>query len=42
LDKGIIGVTLVYETPDPADEIEIDWRLFSKTDKKVEASFDCV
>ena len=31
LDKGIIGLTRVYETPGMADEITIDWRLFSKT-----------
>ena len=31
LDNGIIGLTRVYETPDMADEITIDWRLFSKS-----------
>lgn len=31
LVNGIIGLTRVYETPDMADEITIDWRLFSKT-----------
>jgi hypothetical protein len=30
LDNGIIGLTRIYETPGMADEITIDWRLFSK------------
>jgi len=34
----IIGVTLVYETPEMADEITIDWRLFSETVRKIEAT----
>lgn len=38
LDSGIIGLTLVYETPEIADEITIDWRLFSETVQKVEAT----
>jgi hypothetical protein len=38
LDNGIIGLTLVYETPDMADEIKIDWRLFSETVQKVQAT----
>ena len=38
LDNGIIGLTLVYETPGMADEIRIDWRLFSETVRKVEAT----
>jgi hypothetical protein len=38
LDSGIIGLTLVYETSDMADEIKIDWRLFSETVKKIEAT----
>lgn len=38
LDKGIIGLTLVYETPEMADEIEIDWHLFSNTVQKIEAT----
>jgi hypothetical protein len=38
LDKGIIGLTLVYKTPDMADEITIDWRMFSETVQKVEAT----
>jgi len=38
LDSGIIGLTLVYETPDMADEIRIDWRLFSETVRKIEAT----
>jgi hypothetical protein len=28
----------VYETPEMADEIKIDWRLFSKTAQKIEAT----
>jgi hypothetical protein len=38
LDNGIIGLVLVYETPDLADEIRIHWRLFSDTVQKVEAT----
>ncbi len=38
LDDGIVGVTLVYETPEMADEIYIDWRLFSETVPKIEAT----
>ncbi len=38
LDKGIIGLTLVYETPELVDKIVIDWRLFSKVVQKVEAT----
>jgi len=38
LDNGIIGLTLVYETPDMADEIRIDWQLFSETVRKIEAT----
>jgi hypothetical protein len=38
LDNGIIGLTLVYETPGMADEIRIDWRLFSETVQKIEAT----
>jgi hypothetical protein len=38
LDKGIIGLTLVYETPGLADQIRIDWRLFSDRVRKVEAT----
>ncbi len=38
LDRGIIGLTLVYETPGLADEIRIDWRLFSDKVKKIEAT----
>ena len=38
LDNGIIGLTLVYETPGMADEIRIDWRLFSETVRKIEAT----
>lgn len=38
LDNGIIGLTLVYETPDMADEIKIDWQLFSKTVPKIETT----
>ncbi len=38
LDQGIIGLTLVYETDDIADEITIDWQLFSETVNSVEAT----
>jgi len=38
LDNGIVGLTLVYETPALADEVRIDWRLFSETVQKVEAT----
>jgi|GEM_PF-628873 len=38
LDKGIIGLTLVYETPDMADDVQIDWRMFSETVPKIEAT----
>lgn len=38
LDQGIIGMTLVYETPELADEIQIEWRLFSETVQKIEAT----
>jgi hypothetical protein len=38
LDSGILGLTLVYETPELADEIVIDWWLFSKHVQKVEAT----
>ena len=31
LENDIIGLTRVYQTPIMADEITIDWRLFSKT-----------
>lgn len=36
LDNGIIGVTLVYETPGMADEIQVDWRMFSEAVRKIE------
>ena len=38
LNNGIIGLTLVYETPVLADEIVIDWKLFSSTVQKVQAT----
>ena len=38
LDNGIIGLTLVYETPGMADEIRIDWRLFSEAVRRIEAT----
>ena len=38
LDDGILGLTLVYKTPGMADEIRIDWRLFSETVRKIEAT----
>jgi len=38
LDNGIIGLTLVYETPGMADEIRIDWRMFSEAVRKIEAT----
>ncbi len=38
LDNGIVGLTLVYETPKLADEILIEWRLFSEMVQKIEAT----
>jgi len=38
LDQGIIGLTLVYETAGLADEVAVDWQLFSQTVQKVEAT----
>jgi hypothetical protein len=38
LDRGIIGLTLVYETPGLPDEVVIDWRLFSPSVTKIEAT----
>jgi hypothetical protein len=38
LDNGIVGLTLVYEIPGMADEIRIDWQLFSDTVPKIEAT----
>ncbi len=38
LDDGILGLTLVYKTADLANNIEIDWRLFSDSVRKVEAT----
>ena len=38
LDSGIIGLSLVYETSNMADEIKISWRLFSETVKKIAAT----
>jgi len=38
LDQGIIGLTLVYEPPALADEITVDWQLFSETVQRVEAT----
>jgi len=38
LDNGIVGLTLVYETPELADEILIHWRLFLETVAKIEAT----
>jgi len=38
LDNGIVGLTLVYEIPGMADEIRIDWQLFSETVPKIEAT----
>ena len=38
LDNGIIGLTLVYETHNMADGITIEWRLFSESVQKVEAT----
>ena len=38
LDNGIIGVSLVYETKEMADEVLIDWHLFSKTVPRIEAT----
>lgn len=38
LDNGIIGLTLVYLTSGLSDNISINWKLFSDTVKKVEAT----
>ena len=38
LDQGIIGLTMVYETPALADEVAVDWQLFSKAVQRVEAT----
>ncbi|UCH65595.1 MAG: HupE/UreJ family protein [Ignavibacterium sp.] len=38
LDNGIIGLTLVYETNDLANNISVDWKLFSESVQKVEAT----
>jgi len=38
LDNGIIGLTMVYETPGLADSISVDWRLFSDSVQRVEAT----
>jgi hypothetical protein len=38
LDHGIIGLTLVYETPGLADEVRVDWRLFSGRVRTIEAT----
>jgi hypothetical protein len=38
LDNGIIGLTLVYETPDMADDVKTDWRLFPESVPKIEAT----
>ena len=38
LDNGIIGLTLVFETADLAEAIEINWRLFSDYVSKIDAT----
>ncbi len=38
LDHGVIGLTLVYETTGMADEVRIDWRLFSGEVRTIEAT----
>ena len=38
LDGGIIGLTLVYETDDIADEITLTWQSFSELVQQVEAT----
>lgn len=38
LDDGTLGLTLVYETAGMAEEIRIDWRLFSEAVRKIEAT----
>jgi len=38
LDHGIVGLTLVYETPGLADSISVGWRMFSDSVQKVEAT----
>lgn len=38
LDQGIVGLTLVYETPNLADMVSLSWRLFSETVEAVAAT----
>lgn len=38
LDHGIVGITLVCETPKLADAITMEWRLFSPTVTSIEAT----
>ena len=38
LDEGIIGLTLVYSTSDLANEISMEWQLFSDTVQQVQAT----
>jgi len=38
LDNGIIGITLVYETDELANNITVDWKLFSEDVQKIEAT----
>jgi hypothetical protein len=38
LDNGIIGLTFVYETEELANNVSINWRLFSETVQKIEAT----
>ncbi|CAB5090137.1 hypothetical protein D3OALGA1CA_854 [Olavius algarvensis associated proteobacterium Delta 3] len=38
LDNGIVGLTLVHETPGLADSISVGWRMFSDSVQKVEAT----
>ena len=38
LDNGILGLTLVYETEELANNISVDWKLFSEDVQKIEAT----
>jgi len=38
LDNGIIGLTMVYETKELADNLFIDWRLFSDNVQEIETT----
>jgi len=38
LDNGIIGLTLIYETKELANNISVNWELFSESVQKIEAT----